>query len=236
MKLDPAILSLAARQVSRYHTFALVLTLALIIRTLSISPSSHVRTVSNIIAIVARIGQGGRPSYRGLERSSSGLSQRHAGATTIADDVANLHARYGSPPRCQDPNNYVYYGNRLGRVHRFTGPRCRKANCRISSTPRNTARCTAFWGINGELKFIRRKAFRSAQTSLVQGQRSTKQHAPGRPSIDFRTARLVATRAGGRRGQPAVRSQWSLPTCHCNGWQLRWAARHLGQRGIIEPR
>ena len=202
MKARPSRSYLSLRQVLTVPYVALVLTLALIIGTLSyLAGSRAVETVSehHLQEIVARIGQA---VDRHIVGSGAVLEAAFPNGmpapTTIADDVANLRTRFWIATSLhQDPNNYVYYGNRLGQSIGLYRPSMQEGELRIKLDAEEHRTLYRFLGINGELKFASReeKLFDPRERPWYKAGESTKQHTWTAVYIDFRTAELVATRA-----------------------------------------
>ena len=193
---------LSLRQVLTVPYVALVLTLALTIGTLSyVAGSRAVETVSehHLQEIVARIGQA---VDRHIVGSGAVLEAAFPNGmpapTSIADDLANLRTRFWIATSLHhDPNNYVYYGNRLGQAIGLYRPSMQEGELRIKLDAQEHRTLYRFLGINGALTFASReeKLFDPRERPWYKAGESSKQHTWTSVYIDFRTAELVATRA-----------------------------------------
>ena len=116
----------------------------------------------------------------------------------IENEVSNLRTRFWIATSLHlDPNNYVYYGNRLGQAMGLFRHSRTEGELRLKLAAPDRRTISRFTGIHGELKFqsLEKKLFDPRVRPWYQA--GENQNTPTWTSvyIDFGTEDLVATRA-----------------------------------------
>lgn len=193
---------LSLRQVLTIPYVVFVLALALTIVGLSyVAGSRAVDTVSShlLLETVGRIGQA---VDRHIVGSGAVLEAAFPDGmpaqASINDDIENLRTRFWIATSLHlDPNNYVYYGNRLGQGIGLYRHSRTEGELRIKLQPEDMRTYYRFTGIDGKLNFHSRetKLFDPRVRPWYKAGQSERVHTWTSVYIDFGTAELVATRA-----------------------------------------
>ncbi len=193
---------LSLRQVLTIPYVVLVLALALTIVALSYSAGSRaVDTVSShlLLETVGRIGQA---VDRHIVGSGAVLEAAFPDGmpapATIDGDLQNLRTRFWIATSLHlDPNNYVYYGNRLGQGVGLYRHSRTEGELRVKLKAEDTRSFYRFTGINGDLAQPSRetKLFDPRTRPWYKAGEHQTVHTWTSVYIDFVTEDLVATRA-----------------------------------------
>lgn len=236
---------LSLRQVLTIPYVALVLALALTIVGLSyVAGSRAVDTVSShlLLETVGRIGQS---VDRHILGSGAVLEAAFPDgmpvSPTIDGDVETLRTRFWIATSLHlDPNNYVYYGNRLGQGIGLYRHSRTEGELRIKLKPEDMRTFYRFTGIDGKLAFHSResKLFDPRTRPWYEAGATHSAHTWTAVYIDFGTADLVATRARrvlGSRGEfeGVVATDVSLRAL--NEFVSRLPVSRHGLAFIVEP-
>ena len=236
---------LSLRQALTIPYVVLVLALALTIVALSYSAGSRaVDTLSShlLIETVGRIGQAVDRHIVG-----SGLVLEAAfpdgmpAPASIDADIQNLRTRFWIATSLHlDPNNYVYYGNRLGQGVGLYRHSRTEGELRVKLQAQDTRSFYRFSGINGELSQPSRetKLFDPRTRPWYKAGEHQTVHTWTSVYIDFVTEDLVATRARrvlGLRGEfeGVVATDVSLRAL--NDFVTRLKVSPHGLAFIVEP-
>jgi len=236
---------LSLRQVLTIPYVVFVLALALTIGGLSyIAGSRAVDTVSAnlLLETVGRIGQAVDRHIVGsgavLEAAfPDGMPAQPA----IDQDIQNLRTRFWIATSLHlDPNNYVYYGNRLGQGIGLYRHSRTEGELRIKLQPEEMRSYYRFTGIDGALKFHSREAklFDPRVRPWYKAGQSESLHTWTAVYIDFGTADLVATRARrvlGRGGEFEGVVATDVSLRGLNDFVTRLKVSPNGLAFIVEP-
>nr|WP_304859567.1 diguanylate cyclase [Rhodoferax sp.]MDO9195199.1 diguanylate cyclase [Rhodoferax sp.] len=243
--LDKEKFRLSLRQVLTIPYVALVLALALTIVGLSyVAGSRAVDTVSShlLLETVGRIGQS---VDRHIVGSGAVLEAAFPDgmpvAPTIDADIESLRTRFWIATSLHlDPNNYVYFGNRLGQGVGLYRHSRTEGELRIKLKPEDMRTFYRFTGIGGKLAFHSResKLFDPRTRPWYEAGATRSAHTWTAVYIDFGTADLVATRARrvlGPRGEfeGVVATDVSLRAL--NEFVSRLPVSRHGLAFIVEP-
>jgi len=236
---------LSLRQVLTIPYVVLVLALALTIVGLSYMAGSRaVDTVSShlLLETVERIGQA---VDRHIVGSGAVLEAAFPDgmpvSSSIDADVDSLRTRFWIATSLHiDPNNYVYFGNRLGQGMGLFRHSRTEGELRIKLKPEDMRTFYRFTGINGKLALTSRetKLFDPRERPWYKAGASENVHTWTSVYIDFVTEDLVATRARrvlGAHGEfeGVVATDVSLRTLNDFVTNLRVSAHGLAF--IVEP-
>ena len=193
---------LSLRQVLTIPYVVLVLALALTIVMLSYTAGSRaVDTVSShlLLETVGRISQA---VDRHIMGSGAVLEAAFPDGMPVAPsidaDIQNLRTRFWIATSLHlDPNNYVYFGNRLGQGIGLYRHSRTEGELRIKLKPEEMRTFYRFTGINGELTQQSResKLFDPRKRPWYEAGEIVRTHTWTSVYIDFGTEGLVATRA-----------------------------------------
>lgn len=236
---------LSLRQVLTIPYVVFVLALALTIGGLSyVAGSRAVDTVSSnlLLETVGRIGQAVDRHIVGsgavLEAAfPDGMPAQPA----IDQDIQNLRTRFWIATSLHlDPNNYVYYGNRLGQGIGLYRHSRTEGELRIKLQPEEMRSYYRFTGIDGALKFHSREAklFDPRVRPWYKAGQSESLHTWTAVYIDFGTADLVATRARrvlGRGGEFEGVVATDVSLRGLNDFVTRLKVSPNGLAFIVEP-
>ena len=200
--LKAKLFRLSLRQVLTIPYVVLVLGLALTIVGLSYTAGSRaVDTVSAHLLqeTVDRIGQAVDRHVMGSGAVlEAAFPDGMPAPANIENEVSNLRTRFWIATSLHlDPNNYVYYGNRLGQAMGLFRHSRTEGELRLKLAAPDRRTISRFTGIHGELKFqsLEKKLFDPRVRPWYQA--GENQNTPTWTSvyIDFGTEDLVATRA-----------------------------------------
>lgn len=243
--LDKKKFRLSLRQVLTIPYVALVLALALTIVGLSyVAGSRAVDTVSShlLLETVGRIGQS---VDRHIVGSGAVLEAAFPDgmpvSPTIDGDIETLRTRFWIATSLHlDPNNYVYFGNRLGQGIGLYRHSRTEGELRIKLKPEEMRTFYRFTGIDGKLAPPSResKLFDPRTRPWYEAGATHSVHTWTAVYIDFSTADLVATRARrvlGPRGEfeGVVATDVSLRAL--NEFVSRLPVSRHGLAFIVEP-
>lgn len=236
---------LSLRQVLTIPYVVFVLALALTIGGLSyIAGSRAVDTVSAnlLLETVGRIGQA---VDRHIVGSGAVLEAAFPDGMpaqpSIDQDIQNLRTRFWIATSLHlDPNNYVYYGNRLGQGIGLYRHSRTEGELRIKLQPEEMRSYYRFTGIDGALKFHSREAklFDPRVRPWYKAGQSESLHTWTAVYIDFGTADLVATRARrvlGRGGEFEGVVATDVSLRGLNDFVTRLKVSPNGLAFIVEP-
>jgi len=236
---------LSLRQVLTIPYVVFVLALALTIGGLSyVAGSRAVDTVSSnlLLETVGRIGQA---VDRHIVGSGAVLEAAFPDGMpaqpTIDQDIQNLRTRFWIATSLHlDPNNYVYYGNRLGQGIGLYRHSRTEGELRIKLQPEEMRSYYRFTGIDGALKFHSREAklFDPRVRPWYKAGQSESLHTWTAVYIDFGTADLVATRARrvlGRGGEFEGVVATDVSLRGLNDFVTRLKVSPNGLAFIVEP-
>ena len=236
---------LSLRQVFTIPYVVFVLALALTIGGLSyVAGSRAVDTVSSnlLLETVGRIGQA---VDRHIVGSGAVLEAAFPDGMpaqpSIDQDIQNLRTRFWIATSLHlDPNNYVYYGNRLGQGIGLYRHSRTEGELRIKLQAEEMRSYYRFTGIDGALNFHSREAklFDPRVRPWYKAGQSESLHTWTAVYIDFGTADLVATRARrvlGRGGEFEGVVATDVSLRGLNDFVTRLKVSPNGLAFIVEP-
>ncbi len=193
---------LSLRQVLTIPYVVLVLALALTMVALSYSAGSRAVDAVSSHLLIETVGRIGQAVDRHIMGSGAVLEAAFPdgmpAAPSIDADVQALRTRFWIATSLHtDPNNYVYYGNRLGQgigLFRLSGT---DGELRIKLKAQDMRSFYRFKGISGELNFqaLEAKFFDPRVRPWYRAGETRRDQTWTSVYIDFGTSDLVATRA-----------------------------------------
>ena len=193
---------LSLRQVLTIPYVVLVLALALTMVALTYSAGSRAVDAVSSHLLIETVGRIGQAVDRHIMGSGAVLEAAFPdgmpAAPSIDADVQALRTRFWIATSLHtDPNNYVYYGNRLGQgigLFRLSGT---DGELRIKLKAQDMRSFYRFKGISGELNFqaLEAKFFDPRVRPWYRAGETRRDQTWTSVYIDFGTSDLVATRA-----------------------------------------
>lgn len=236
---------LSLRQVLTIPYVVFVLALALTIVGLSyVAGSRAVDTVSSHL-LRETVGRIGQAVDRHIVGSGAVLEAAFPDGmpaqASINDDIEKLRTRFWIATSLHlDPNNYVYYGNRLGQGIGLYRHSRTEGELRLKLQPEEMRTYYRFTGIDGKLNFHSRetKLFDPRVRPWYKAGQNERLHTWTSVYIDFGTAELVATRARrvvGRNGEFEGVVATDVSLRGLNDFVTRLRVSSHGLAFIVEP-
>ena len=202
---------LSLRQVLTIPYVALVLVLAIVIGALSYYAGSNAVDKVSQHLLIETVGRIGQAVDRHIVGSGAVLEAAFpdgmAAPASIDDEMEALRTRFWIATSLHlDPNNYVYYGNRMGQAIGLYRHSRKDGELRVKLKPEENRDFYRFSGINGKLENQSREAklFDPRTRPWYKAGASEELHTWTSVYIDFVTEDLVATRARrvpGKKGE-----------------------------------